>query len=121
MNINLNGKIVRCIPFLCKFLIILMVSDKTIQKAFRINKTLFKYNPIENFSSFTIYPNYTLTSTHWIYGLIVDSTMEPRYNEVLGTMKITLLYQGKNTQKYKELVPAKLPCYKRVLFYPTSL
>ena len=48
-------------------------------------------------------------------------TVEPRYNEVLGTMKITLLYQGKKTKKYKELGPAKLPCYKRVLLYPTSL
>ena len=53
-------------------------------------------------------------------------TVEPRYNEVLGTMKITLLYQvshyiGKKTKKYKELGPPKLPCYKRVLLYPTSL
>ena len=53
-------------------------------------------------------------------------TVEPRYNEVLGTMKITLLYQVshylrvKKTKKYKELGPAKLPCYKRVLLYPTS-
>ena len=30
------------------------------------------------------------------------------------------LYQGKK-QKYKELGPAKLPCYKRILLYPTSL
>ena len=41
-------------------------------------------------------------------------------------MKITLLYQVsryirvKNPKKYKELGPAKLPCYKRVLLYPTS-
>ena len=54
-------------------------------------------------------------------------TVEPLYNEVLGTMKITLLYQVsyyirvKNTKKYKELGPAKLPRYKRILFYPTSL
>ena len=48
-------------------------------------------------------------------------TVEPRYNEVLGTMKITLLYQGKKTKKYKEVGPAELPCYKRVLLYPTSL
>ena len=58
---------------------------------------------------------------------ILVYTVEPRYNEVLGTMKITLLYQvswlyqGKETKKYKELGPAKLPCYKRVLLYPTSL
>ena len=51
----------------------------------------------------------------------------PRYNEVLGTIKITLLYQVshyirvKKTRKYKELGPAKLPCCKRVLLYPTSL
>ena len=54
-------------------------------------------------------------------------TVEPRYNKVLGTMKITLLYQVshyirvKKTKKYKELGPAKIPCYKRVLLYPTSL
>ena len=53
--------------------------------------------------------------------------MEPRYNEDPGTMKITLLYQVsryikvKKTKKYKELGPAKSPCYKRVLLYPTSL
>ena len=53
--------------------------------------------------------------------------MEPRYNEVLGTMKITMLYQVshyirvKKIKKYKELGLAKLPCYKRVLLYPTSL
>ena len=56
----------------------------------------------------------------------VGNTVEPRYNEVLGTMKITLLYQVSHyirvkKQKYKELGPAKLPCYKRVLLYPTSL
>ena len=28
---------------------------------------------------------------------------------------------GIKTKKYKELGPAKLPCYKRVLLYPTSL
>ena len=49
--------------------------------------------------------------------------MEPRYNEVLATMKITLLYQVshyirvKKTKKYKELGPAKSPCYKRVSHY----
>ena len=51
---------------------------------------------------------------------LISCTVEPRYNEVLRTMKITL-YQGKKTKKYKELGPAKLPCYKRVLLYPTSL
>ena len=55
-----------------------------------------------------------------------SNTVEPRYNEVLGTMKITLLYQVshirvKNPKKYKELGPAKLPSYKRVMLYPTSL
>ena len=55
------------------------------------------------------------------------NTVEPRYNEVLGTMKITLLYQVshyirvKKPKKYKELGLAKLPCYKRVLLCPTSL
>ena len=52
--------------------------------------------------------------------IIISYTVEPPYNKVLGTMKITLLYsvsgfslsQGKKTKKYKELGPAKLPCYK---------
>ena len=55
-------------------------------------------------------------------------TVEPLYIKVLGTMKITLLYwvshyiKEKKTKKYKELGPAKLPCYKRVCYvYPTSL
>ena len=53
-------------------------------------------------------------------------TVEPLYNEVLGTMKITLLYQVSHyirvkTKEYKELGPAKLPRYKRILLYPTSL
>ena len=47
-------------------------------------------------------------------------TVEPHYNEVLGTMKITLLYQGNKTKKYKELGPAKLPCYKRVMLHCIS-
>ena len=61
------------------------------------------------------------------YHFIHNHTVEPHYNEVLGTMKIYLvtsgfsLYQGKKTKKYKELGPAKLPCYNRVLLYPTSL
>ena len=47
-------------------------------------------------------------------------TVEPRYNEDLWTMKITLLYQVsplyqvEKTKKNKELGPAKPPCYKRV-------
>ena len=50
-----------------------------------------------------------------------SSTVEPRYNEVLGTIKITLLHQVSHyirvkKQKYKELGPAKLPCYKRVCY-----
>ena len=55
------------------------------------------------------------------------STVEPRYNEVLGDHGNYLvisrfsLYQGKKTKNYKELGPANLPCYKRVLLYPTSL
>ena len=62
----------------------------------------------------------------WTLIITSTDTVEPRYNEVLGTMKITLLYQVSHyirvqKQKYKELGPAKLPCYKRVLLYPTSL
>ena len=53
-------------------------------------------------------------------------TVEP-HNEVLGTMKITLLYQGshyirvRNQRNIKSWDQQKLPCYKRVLLYPTSL
>ena len=77
---------------------------------------------------------YKVVTDHIILGLELDilkmhfasSTVEPRYNEVLGTMKITLLYQVTHyirvkKLKYKEQGPAKLPCYKRVLLYPTSL
>ena len=59
----------------------------------------------------------------------IINTVEPRYNEILGTMKIILLYQvshyirvKKNTKKYKKLGPANLPCYIRgFLLYPTFL
>ena len=57
---------------------------------------------------------------------VLISTVELCYSEEdLGTMKITLLYQvscyiGVKTMKYKELGPAKLPCYNGVLLYLTS-
>ena len=41
-----------------------MVSDKTIFKAFRIHKTLYKQNLFETFFIFTIYQNYTLALSH---------------------------------------------------------
>ena len=59
--------------------------------------------------------------------IFITTTVEPRYNEVLGDHENYLvisgfsLYQGKKTMKYKELGPGKLPCYKRVLLYLTSL
>ena len=54
----------------------------------------------------------------------MQCTVEPRYfsAKFLGTMKITLLYQVshyirvKRKKKYKELGPAKLPCYNRVCY-----
>ena len=55
--------------------------------------------------------------------LTLNSTVEPRYNEGPWDHENYLvisgfsLYQGKKTKKYKELGPAKLPCYKRVLLY----
>ena len=61
------------------------------------------------------------------FNQIRNLLVEPHYTEDLGTMKITLLYQVshyirvRKTKKYKELGPAKSPCYKRVLLYPTSL
>ena len=57
---------------------------------------------------------------------LVIQTVEPHYKEDLGTMKITWLYQVScyirvKKKINKELGPAKLPCYKRVLLYLTSL
>ena len=64
----------------------------------------------------------------WFYECVykcITYTVEPRYNKVLGglgAMKIPLLYQVSHyirvkQQRHKELGPAKLPCYKRVLLY----
>ena len=49
-------------------------------------------------------------------GTMPRNAVEPRYNEGLGTMKITLLYRVSHyirvkKQKYKDLGPAKLPCF----------
>ena len=53
---------------------------------------------------------------------IIDNIVEACYNhENYLAISGFLLYQGKKTKNYKELGPAKLPCYKRVLLYPTSL
>ena len=60
------------------------------------------------------------------------NTVEPGYNEVLGTMKIILLhiityisgfslYQGKKTKKCKELGPTKVIVIRGFGIYPTSL
>lgn len=46
--------------------------------------------------------------TNYKLGSYVN-TVEPRYNEVLGTMEITLIYQGEKN-KCKELGLAKSPC-----------
>ena len=43
----------------------------------------------------------------------ISDTVEPRYNEVLGTMKMTLLYQVSHYIRVK-----KQRNYKRVLLYP---
>ena len=68
MYINIHGKILGGIPemfVLCRFLKILMVSDKTIHKAFKNHKTLFiiNFNPLDIFldicSLFT-------KSIHWL-------------------------------------------------------
>ena len=60
---------------------------------------------------------------HWSH---FANTVEPHYNEVLGTIKITLLYQVSHYMRVKkfnkELGPAKLPRYKEdFVIYPTSL
>ena len=44
--------------FSYKFLKILMVSDKTIHKTFRIHKTLQTKNKLEKFLIFTVYQKY---------------------------------------------------------------
>ena len=59
--------------------------------------------------------------------MAIKSTVEPRYKQGPWDHENYLvisgfsLYQGTKTKKYKELGPAKLPCYKRVLLYPTYL
>ena len=61
----------------------------------------------------------------WILGLklnlVKPTLLQWNLVEVLGTMKITLLYQVSHyirvkKHKYKELGPEKLPCYKRVCY-----
>ena len=75
--------------------------------------------------------NYQVVITEFCY------TVEPRYNEDIGTMKITLLYQVshyirvKELKKYKELGPANdlvirgfcyiQPLYNEVPLYLPSL
>ena len=49
----------------------------------------------------------------------VVCTVEPLYNEVLGTMKMTLLYQGKKTKSWDQ--QNNLVITIRGLLYPTSL
>ena len=52
-----------------------------------------------------------------IFTVKFQSTVEP-HNDDLGTMEITLLCQVScyiRVKKYKELGPANLHCYKRVL------
>ena len=55
------------------------------------------------------------------------NTVEPCYNENLGTMKITLLYQGKKTKKCKELMDLQNDhvirgfCYIRPLYKEVPL
>ena len=56
-----------------------------------------------------------------------NSTVEPLYNEVLGTMKITLLYQVsryirvKKQRNIKSWDQQNYLVIMRVLLYPTSL
>ena len=64
----------------------------------------------------------------FFFCLLYCYTVEPRYNEVLGTMKITLLYQVSHYIRVKKLRNIKswdqqsyLVISNRVLLYPTSL
>ena len=106
-----------------------------IKRFYRISVTLHKLSPLfcicivmQSDTTWGSWTSSYLTFQTGIAPSVFSSyTVEPLYNEVLGTMKITLLYQvscyirGQKTKKYKELGPAKWPCYKRVLLYPTSL
>ena len=58
----INGKI-HPPPYFFPPLKILMISDKTIHKAFRIHKILFKNKTYERFCFFNIYQYYTLSLT----------------------------------------------------------
>ena len=110
----------------------------------------YEQYPLEKFFIFTIYQNYTLAlintkkmfdpskaqqcvelvRTYFALECINVIRNMLQWNlfitRSLGPWKLPCisgfsLYQGKNTKKYKELGPAKLPHYKRILLYPTSL
>ena len=55
--------------------------------------------------------------------MYISITVEPHYNEDLGTMKIIMFYQISHyimvKKKYKQLGPTKLPFYKKVFLCPT--
>ena len=80
---------------------------------------------INDKTSVVCLPTWLLVGPSILWMMSIANSVEPRYNEVHGTMKITLLYQVSHYIRvkniYKEMGPAKLPCYKRVLLYLTSL
>ena len=49
------------------------------------------------------------------------NTVDPHYNEDIGTMKITLLYLVQETKKYNEMGPENLPCYIKEGFVISDL
>ena len=60
-EIQIKGGRIREVELYMYFLKIWVVSDKTIQRAFRIHTTLLnKQNPLEKMFIFTMYQNYTL-------------------------------------------------------------
>ena len=106
-------------------LCIMQWDEKELDTQFTPN--VYFWTPNSEILAKALFTGYMLHLLAEIQKVQNPTTVEPRYIEVLGTMKITLLYQVshyirvKKTKKYKELGPAKLPCYNRVLLYPTSL
>ena len=74
--------------YLCKFFMILMVSDKIIHQA-----KLYNQNPLEKFYIYTIYPNYTFTLTIFQgererqIALVKERVQRVRYERTQTTIK----------------------------------
>ena len=79
--------------YVCQITIHYSVKDLYLASLY-LTSTIIKGHQIKaDFLSIT----FTLSPFMNIY--FPNNTVEPRYNENLGTMKITLLYQGKKTKE----------------------